>query len=486
MIDVEKNNLPEFLLIEFVRSRLVVLFQRLVHTLWDLARTSVVSGAIVLGCFLPALSLIIVSNLLPSDVIKRNVLSSLSPNNKEQNSMFPNLKLDHFTECIFVTTGMRSKSLADRSDSSLKRAFIDAVTSPTLGNCEQITASGNSGWDYFRYWHGAQIIVKPILLVTTVSVLRAIVFAVFIFTSILLVITIGVRVSWLTSVVVAIIISFSPLYSQLFLITHASSWIIGFVGATLILRSRCFSFDAKVVHLVIVGVLVAYFDLFNNPIVAPTAVLFAITLVRWRDEKGADFREAALCLAAWFMGYGGLWVLKWAAAAAVLGIRPVSDDVFDQIFYRLSGQVRWLEEDVSTWNSVSENFLLVAHVVFVSIVLSLLVAAPSLRRGWREVALRAVTSWKLSFQMLGIGLIPAVWIAIVQSHSLAHKWFVAPVLCWTMMSLPISIQILVGTPARKAANQPSAVRVSSAAPFGSATKKLGLRTDATPPTIFDH
>jgi hypothetical protein len=238
-------------------SRRIMAFQRSGSIVRDLARTTLIAGLIVLCCFFPALLLITASNLLPSDVIKRNVLSSISHVDYENNSFFPRLRLDHFTECIFVTEGMRSKSLDDRSDSSLRRAFLDAVTSPTLGPCGIIASNETypaGDPNYFRYWHGTQVLIKPVMLFSTVPVLRLIVFFGFVAAFSFFILTVGTHVSWFTAGVAGITTSVSPLYSQLFLITHASSWIIGFVAAGLILRKGRVYLETDILRMTVVGI----------------------------------------------------------------------------------------------------------------------------------------------------------------------------------------------------------------------------------------
>ena len=99
--------------------------------------------------------------------------------------LFGSSPTDQFTECIAATVGIDPKTselgLIERS-----------LLSPVLGNCDDswqflktgilYTGINRKGrFNYWRYWHGSQIIMRPALAMTSVLNVRALMF--FLFTS---------------------------------------------------------------------------------------------------------------------------------------------------------------------------------------------------------------------------------------------------------------------------------------------------------------
>lgn len=404
----------------------------------DFVRLALASSAIVLLCILPATGLIIISNLLPSQQIKEKVFSGRSIENYYVDPITER-RIDYYTECVYLTVGMRT---ASEEETSLNLAYSNAITSPTLGDCKKINANRGAR-DYFRYWHGSQIIARPVLLFSDVNTLRWVTFSAFAVCFCFLAYTIGTEVNWLTAGIFSAMIAASPLYSQLFIMPHAAPWIIGFILAAIILRSK----RTNLLWLTVAGVLLAYFDLLTNPVVVPTAALFALTLTRWRDDAGSNFTEVTLGLAAWFVGYAGFWSMKWLLAATVVGTASVAENISRVFLFRLSGERHG--QEMTPWTSISVNFaelnvnsVAILSLCFVAGLIGLAVA----RRGHKELIRRATACWRLGMQMALIGLLPLLWIMTIRNHSIIHAWFVAPVLSWTMICFITAVQILTSGP----------------------------------------
>ncbi len=396
-------------------------------------------------CFVGGLGLIIASNLLPLDGVKRNVLASVSTANYSQHLLFSGSRLDHWSECVSATVGMRSKTTETRESYGLRRALVDAVQSPMLGNCEQIASDQPYMQNYFRYWHGAQIIARPVLSFSSVPVLRALVLLAFSAAFVFFVTTVGSKIGWLTAGAIAAVVIASPLYSQLLLVPHASSWIIGFVVAAHIMRSRDVSLESNVQRFVLIGILVAYFDLLINPVVAPTLALIAVSLRRWHDRNDASFQEAIVLFTAWLAGYGGFWFLKWVAAASAMGAGTVVSTIVQVVSQRLSGSAESPESSV--WESIGLNAAVMRPTMAVSVVV-LVLSFLAIRRsrtggnGRKE----KTPVWKHSVQMLVIGLLPVLWLLVVRNHSIVHYWMVAPILTWSITSVILAAHLLVLSP----------------------------------------
>ncbi len=398
--------------------------------------------SLTLFCALVGLVLIVAANLLPLTTIKQNVLGSISQLNYAEHQVFPKRKLDHWTECDFTTLGMRSPEAEQQRQPGLKEAFLVAIESPMLGNCEQIASGDKILKEKFWYWHGYQIISKPILSVVTVPTLRLVVLVGFCASFVLFLMVLGKRFSWFSAGAVAVLVILSPLYSQLLLLPHASAWIIAFCAASLVLCKQSVSLEQNILKLLVIGFLVAYFDFLINPIVAPTAAIAAITIRRWLDGHETNFLDPIWLFGSWFAGYVGFWSIKWAIAAVVLGGEAVTNRVAGKISQRLNADVGWSE--VSAWVSVSKNVTYMALPVLITvIVLGLsVVMIPGALRQIRYIGASGA-SFRPAIQMLSVGTAPVVWLLVVQNHSIVHTFIVAPILTWTLICIVFAVHLVL-------------------------------------------
>ena len=103
-------------------------------------------------------SLLIAVSSIPNARIAKHVRSSMAPENY-QRSPTGQYQIDYYTECVAATMGL----LTGPNNSVLKQAFL----SPTLSHCEATKKAFENGQagpeagNYWRYWHGYQIITRP-------------------------------------------------------------------------------------------------------------------------------------------------------------------------------------------------------------------------------------------------------------------------------------------------------------------------------------
>ncbi len=393
-------------------------------------------------------SLLVLVNLLPIEPFKENVLSTLSDVNYTSHPFIQGLSLDHFTECISLTIGIRSSAAAQSNETILTRAIVDAALSPTLGHCERIAEGEVSASTYYRYWHGAQVISRPVLTIATVPTLRFIVACAFLSALGFMLYAITRTTGRTAAISAGIIIAVSPIYSQLLLIPHAASWIIGCIGAGHILLSPRKDLHTNIVRFALIGILVAYFDLLNNPIVALTAALMAVTLRRIHDRREARIDEIVLLSAVWLFAYGGFWCLKWFTASAVLGGEVVWQTVYNQIAFRLNGDTTW--HDVGVWTSIEKNFWFMRYCALAALIVSVITVILTLQRNsipfWTY---QCYATLQLVSQLLVVALLPVAWLLTLQNHSIVHHWFVAPILTISLICDVLAVQLFVRRAAKR-------------------------------------
>ncbi len=402
--------------------------------------------------FLAATVLNAAVQLLPKQTIKRNVFSTISQSNYAAHPFFEGILLDHWTECVHATTGFWAPALEDEEPKDVRSSLAASVRNPMLGNCLQVK-SGRGAVDHHRYWHGAVILVKPVLSFAGLPAVRTMVLVVFAVAMLVCAHAVRSAVGCLPATSILAGVLAAPLYSQYLVAPHASNWILGFLFAAYLLRMKNAMTGRLVPVFVVLGILVAYFDLLTNPVVAPTVALIGLTIRRWADGRGADLFEAIQLAIVWVFAYLSFWSLKWLQAALVVGFSDVWHIVSIKARERLYGDVKGTPPDAWTSLQVNAEHMALCAIIGV-VVLAASFAGVRLGRlgaGSRRASQTATTG--LAVQFAGVGLLPVLWLAVVQNHSIEHFWMVAPILCWTVVGIVISGQVILLRSSQKTPNR---------------------------------
>ena len=121
-------------------------------------------------------ALLFLVNIIPNKPIWDHVVRSLPTDNYV---MSPGdlVQLDQFSECIAVTIGLTPTDIS-------MHPITRAIGAPTLGPCEiskkvlekELAGLNVQPYYYWRYWHGYQVLSRPILALADTKTLRLLVF----------------------------------------------------------------------------------------------------------------------------------------------------------------------------------------------------------------------------------------------------------------------------------------------------------------------
>lgn len=376
--------------------------------------------------FLAALTLV---NKIPNERILKHVRGSFSHENYRY-SLTGITRMDHYTECIVLTMGL-SDSASNMG--SLTRSLL----SPTVGQCdwtrEALLRSEKHGFNYWRFWHGYQIVSRPVLYFTDAHGLRLICFLIFSLSYLLLFQSIRTNINFSFSMISALTLLVAPLYSQLYLIHFSLVWALGFsLAAFLLYSARQVGEIFKRYYLWmfgVVGMLTAYFDLLTNPLVTLTIPLLVLY---WKDDwpgkkqSRPAWMTVLMIVTAWSAGYFSCWGAKWILASFVLE-QSVVLAIGRKIACRL-GSEYCPDEDipVTALNSILRNLYYWKIGIFAVLSLAAVAALKTVHRAKGLVHGRRQFGNTMTF--LSIFLLPFAWLALARNHSTIHAWFVAPIL----------------------------------------------------------
>ncbi|OUP22418.1 hypothetical protein B5F29_01360 [Lachnoclostridium sp. An196] len=282
---------------------------------------------------------------------------------------------------------------------------------------------------YPRYWHGYQVLLRPLTVVFQVQELRylgMLTFHLLFFWS-----------AWLMAK------KTKPLYAMFYVLTVASGYVVFlpvcfqflttflvlFVSLIVLLRrydkNKPLPAVKWMLYFFVVGMVENFFDFLTYPILTLGIPLVLLLWLRVRDEQ-ADFRsnfwfmfKASLT---WFFGYALTWISKWLLSAAILGVRYFWRTM-SVVQYRLEGseeepldRIGTIERNIKAWLNVQDGGVISSSKI---IILLLLVAVVLIF--WRKLK-----DWKTVgayLPILFVVLYPYIWYLVMSNHSQIHYWY---------------------------------------------------------------
>ena len=282
---------------------------------------------------------------------------------------------------------------------------------------------------YPRYWHGYQVLLRPLTVVFQVQELRylgMLTFHLLFFWS-----------AWLMAK------KTKPLYAMLYVLTVASGYVVFlpvcfqflttflvlFVSLIVLLsrydKNKPLPAVKWMLYFFVVGMVENFFDFLTYPILTLGIPLVLLLWFRVRDEQ-ADFRgnfwfmfKASL---SWFFGYALTWISKWLLSAAILGVRYFWRTM-SVVQYRLEGseeepldRIGTIQRNLKAWLNVQDGGV----ISWSKIALVILIVAVVL------IIWRKLKDWKTVgayLPILFVAAYPYIWYLVMSNHSQIHYWY---------------------------------------------------------------
>ena len=282
---------------------------------------------------------------------------------------------------------------------------------------------------YPRYWHGYQVLLRPLTVVFQVQELRylgMLTFHLLFFWS-----------AWLMAK------KTKPLYAMFYVLTVASGYVVFlpvcfqflttflvlFVSLIVLLRrydkNKPLPAVKWMLYFFVVGMVENFFDFLTYPILTLGIPLVLLLWLRVRDEQ-ADFRsnfwfmfKASLT---WFFGYALTWISKWLLSAAILGVRYFWRTM-NVVQYRLEGseeepldRIGTIQRNLKAWLNVQDGGV----ISWSKIALVILIVAVVL------IIWRKLKDWKTVgayLPILFVAVYPYIWYLVMSNHSQIHYWY---------------------------------------------------------------
>lgn len=177
---------------------------------------------------------------------------------------------------------------------------------------------------YSRYWHGNQVVIRPLLSVTTVHGIRATNIILLSLLWLAMLLAMWRRVDHASTLIVMLILAAVMIPSVPLCMNYVPTFYLALLASLLILLwKRCTSsWSNTMLTFFVIGALTTFFDLLTTPMVAMAVPLTVYMLYR-RPER--PWRTVVLLALAWLLGYASLWATKWLLAALITGHDAFTD-----------------------------------------------------------------------------------------------------------------------------------------------------------------
>lgn len=279
---------------------------------------------------------------------------------------------------------------------------------------------------YPRYWHGYQVILRPLMVIFQVQELRYLgmmAFHLLFFIS-----------AWLMAK------KTKPVIAMLYVLTVTSGYIVVTAACFQYLTTFLVLFSSLIVlfsrygkekplnylmYFMVVGMVENFFDFLTYPIITLGIPLILLLWLRVRDE-GVDFKENFWFLfrssIAWGLGYALTWIAKWGITVVVLGVRYFWRTM-SVVQYRLQGseedpldRLGTIRRNLKAWMNVQDG-----GVISWSKIVVLLFVVAVVLIVWKKVKEKKVIAAYLP--ILLVACYPYLWYLVMSNHSQIHYWY---------------------------------------------------------------
>lgn len=373
---------------------------------------------------------------ISSSSIKENVAASLHiyKNERDWPKWAPHYlasQIDNCTDALMLANALYSSSNEPRT---LDNIIREAMLNPRYGHrttfksaealleyFENQNFPGILKTEYFEYWHGYLVFLKPLLMIFNVADIRMLNTMLQLFLLSLLIIKLyatgGYRLvlPFLTAIMII-----NPVGCAL-CIQYSNSYCIMLLSCLIMLQYKLYTSPHYWYFFLLLGICLAFIDVLVYPMIILGIPLILFIVLNNEDflPKMEEVMTASIC---WLVGYAGMWSGKWGIAA-LLTEANIFAEVYRKIEYRLEGGIPGRGDiEVIPSKSVLTNlefFYRNEYILIVGIILSLFISFIFYHRKYKFKLHKS-----LIVPLLLVSLYPIVWCAVIRNHSILHAWYV--------------------------------------------------------------
>lgn len=315
-------------------------------------------------------------------------------------------KLGVFSDCLILGIAY----CAD-SDHPLQAAMSDRFViidgSPVAGAKQMLDSSpGDCGQTviYSRYWHGNQVVLRPLLCLTDLHGVRVINAVLLCILWLSLLVLLWKRIDCASALIVMCSLAAVMIPSVPVCLNFVPTFYIALVASLAILlwRPAISSEGNSILLFFVIGAVTTFFDLLTTPLIA-WAIPLVVYMLYCRPDHPS--RKLVRLSTAWLVGYALLWATKWLLSALITGY-----DTFGDAFGAVTQRTVGIDEGEYMFWCLKHTCL-----ALVAIVIVVMAAVALFGKSWHTVRRNG---W-----MLLVALAGSVWALVLLEHTWHHLHF---------------------------------------------------------------
>lgn len=369
--------------------------------------------------------LMLLINLLPVEPMKKNIAESVKVMEQEgdYHEVLPGLissRLDNFTDSIMLVSSAHREdaSLVERAMNVYRVRYEGKTPSETLVSY----GKGEKGYmagPYSRYWHGYQLVLKPLLMFFNYQEIRYLNICL----QFLLMFGIAVELVkrkmkiyifpylFMIFSLMPVSIGLSLQFSSIFYIANIAVFVLLKWWEVLMEKKQFLLF------FMIIGMFTSFMDFLTYPLVTLGVPVVFYFLLSRKDTFLQNFVEIIKYSMIWGVGYIGMWAGKWMIGSVLLR-KNIITDAIDALLNRTSSETA--DASFTHWSVIERNaeamFGTPIKILFLGTLLILLLF----------LIVKTIQDKKNCFgnyHYLIIACMPIAWYIVAGNHSYMHFWF---------------------------------------------------------------
>lgn len=378
--------------------------------------------------------LIFAAFAIPTSLVRGNIAESARQIEKEglwfQPLGFYLFQIDNMTDCLMMHIDayadsrhpVRAAMLAENAKfdaNGIQDSYLN-VASTTLAVAENGRGAFADKNLYARYWHGYQVLLRPLLCVFSYNQIRVINYVALTILFLAVIMMLHRRLGAVYSVTFTGAMVLSNVMIVPLAIQFSTCFYIALTAMLLFLVKPRLADDGDKPVLIFfaIGAVTSYADFLTTPLL--TLGLPLVLTAALSERNGRSLSALLRNSVAWAFGYVLLWASKWVLAWLLGGYDRMFADAMENVGRRMSDTIVFggVEMPLNSFFSIIIDKMS-AYVSPLLILLTIFAA----------VALFAVYVFRYRHHLgqngwtLVVALLPLLWFAVAKNHSLQHIFF---------------------------------------------------------------
>lgn len=285
--------------------------------------------------------------------------------------------------------------------------------------------------EYARYWHGSQVLLRPLLTVTSIEGCRTALFALALALNAALAVLLIRKKAWLPLVGYFLALTCVQFYAAAHTLEYVMVLLVMSAASVAVAALQGRGGERMTLICILSGVLTCFMDFLTAETLTFTVPVLLWLMLHRGESVTLRCRLGQLVKwgIAWLGSYAAMFALKWVLARAVCG-EAVFRGIFESAALRIEGQTLLSDGTVGAVTSltalarnvaclvpfVDDNASVSAVLLSAAVVLLVIFAALYLFRGEK-------LDGGYLLALLAVGLLPYVRYCLIYSHAHVHYFF---------------------------------------------------------------